>query len=599
MELDNSKRKKIILTILMSLIGIVVIVGISYAYILFTAKQKISNLVTSSCVKVEIEDITDAIYLEDVYPISDADGLKTNPYTFKVTNKCNVGVDYQVNLDVLDSENRIASKNIAIKFSDMDKQLLSAYEDVTDDTLTEAVERRKLVTGSLSAKESVTYSLQLWLDENAGNDAQDGIFESKIVVLATQTLTAYYSESLLNGADPIVSDNLIAVNIADDGTVTKANVKEKWYSYQDKEWANAVILKDESITYADGDKIPEDNIESYFVWIPKYSYQLWDLGEYDSLLDSEPNETSAHTIPIKFGTFDTNDDNDGECTTPLISGETGNCAVGDYMTHPAFINSGTNGLWVGKFETGYDGATTTSDAQVSSPDSTKIIVKPNVYSWRSNTVYNFFMASYNYNRNLDSHMMKNTEWGAVAYLSYSKYGINDEIWINNNSNYVTGCVGDSVSASSYNGCANAYNTTTGYKGSTTGNITGIYDMSGGAWEYVAAYIDGKTSSSGFSTTSGDLTTYAKYLDVYNASSDTNTYNYRILGDATGEMGPFYKIGSSYYNNWFQDPSGFVSSSDPWFNRGAGYSSGTNAGRFNFSRSNGSADSLGTRLVLAV
>lgn len=32
-----------------------------------------------------------------------------------------------------------------------------------------------------------------------------------------------------------------------------------------------------------------------------------------------------------------------------------------------------------------------------------------------------------------------------------------------------------------------YNTETGVKASTTGNITGIYDMSGGLWEYMAAY----------------------------------------------------------------------------------------------------------------
>jgi hypothetical protein len=100
----------------------------------------------------------------------------------------------------------------------------------------------------------------------------------------------------------------------------------------------------------------------------------------------------------------------------MTSGATGNCTVGDYMTHPAFINSKSNGIWVGKFETGYNGATTTTEAEVSSTDSTKIIVKPNVYSWRSNTIYNFFMASYNYYRTLDSHMMKNTEW--VPLLIY-------------------------------------------------------------------------------------------------------------------------------------------------------------------------------------
>jgi hypothetical protein len=412
-----------------------------------------------------------------------------------------------------------------------------------------------------------------------------------------------YTEEILNGADPVISDNLIAVNIADDGTVTKADTTKEWYKYESKKWANAVILKNKTITYDDGATIPEDNIESYFVWIPKYSYQLWNLGTYTSAteissLDELTGSDKQDTINIKFGITNTSDSKSGECTTPLVSGESGNCKVGDYMTHPAFINVGTNGLWVGKFETGYDGATTTSEAQVSSTDSTKIIVKPNVYSWRSNTVYNFFMASYNYNRNLDSHMMKNTEWGAVAYLSYSKYGINGEIWINNSSNYVTGCVGNSVSASTYNGCVNSYNTVTGYNGSTTGNITGIYDLSGGAYELVAAYIDGYPLYSGF--TSDNLMKYAKYLDVYNASSSITTYNYRILGDATGEIGPFYAVGGYYYrNNWFQDISYFVLSSYPWFHRGGAYYDGTGAGQFNFHRTTGSSGGEnGTRLVLA-
>jgi hypothetical protein len=406
-----------------------------------------------------------------------------------------------------------------------------------------------------------------------------------------------YSEEILNGTDPVISDNLIAVNIASDGTVTKADTTKKWYSYENKEWANAVILKNKTITYEDGTTIPEDNIESYFVWIPKYSYQLWNISD-TSIVEEEPTASSAHTISIKFGTINTSDSNTGECTTPLISGESGNCTVGDYMTHPAFINSNTNGLWVGKFETGYDGATTTAEAGVNSQDSTKIIVKPNVYSWRLNSVYNFFMTLYNYNRNLDSHMMKNTEWGAVAYLSHSEYGINNEIWINNNKYYVTGCVGDSPSAADYYGCQNTYNTDIGYNGSTTGNITGIYDMSGGAFDIMAAYIKDTPGYSGFST--DDLTTYKNYLDVYNSESMVTSYQYRILGDATGEMGHFYYYNRARYSGWYSDYSGFIEEGLPWFMRGG--VAGTNAysGQFYFYSENGAASNSDTvRLVLAI
>ena len=51
-----------------------------------------------------------------------------------------------------------------------------------------------------------------------------------------------------------------------------------------------------TVTYDDGDEILESNIESYFVWIPKYSYQLWDLGSYTGL-------TTKTTSEIKCGIY--------------------------------------------------------------------------------------------------------------------------------------------------------------------------------------------------------------------------------------------------------------------------------------------------------
>ena len=119
-------------------------------------------------------------------------------------------------------------------------------------------------------------------------------------------------------------------------------------------------------------------------------------------------------------------------------------------------------------------------------------------------------------------------------------------------------------------------------------------MAGGAHEYMASY------RSGASIPTAD----AKYFDVYNASSAVNTYNYRILGDATGEMGPFinYKDGDGsarWHNKWYGDDSYFVDSTNPWFLRGGTYDHGVLAGQFNFRRSTGAAYGIiGSRLVLA-
>ena len=393
-----------------------------------------------------------------------------------------------------------------------------------------------------------------------------------------------YEDPILNGADPVIKENLVPVTIADNGEVTYANTQKKWYSYENKEWANAVILVDSpSKEYQENDIIPESDIESYFVWIPRYKYQIFDEGNYTEAIQSKPETSIAKEIQIEF---------ESNSTNPSAGSK-----QGEWLTHPAFTNFDVNGFWVGKYETGYKGASSTEEAQVNAMDSSKVIVKPNVYSWRNSTVSNMFKTAYNYERNLDSHMMKNTEWGAVAYLSHSKYGINTEVRINNNSNYLTGYSAvDGTDQSSYPGEVGAdstktlpYNTETGYKASTTGNITGIYDMSGGAWEYVAAYMPSSNDASGFSAS--ELTTYSKYLDLYPNNTTVTSWNNRILGDATGEMGPFYYYADEdskkrNHNSWYKNDSNFVESINPWFARGGAYNHGIIAGQFFFGRNTG-------------
>ena len=212
-----------------------------------------------------------------------------------------------------------------------------------------------------------------------------------------------------------------------------------------------------------------------------------------------------------------------------------------------------------------------------------------------------FEASYNYKRENDSHMMKNTEWGAVVYLSLSNYGTNKVININNNSDNMTGFSAILV-APGQEGTSpditKPYNTEVGYKASTTGNITGIYDMSGGAVEYLAAYVDGSLKSSGF-TTDPSITYGNKYFDKYLSTSTEESYNNRILGDATGEFGPFY-YDEDYdrVNNWWNDLSYFFDTMGPWVYRGGGYYNSVVASQLSFSSyAGGSFNDFSFRLVL--
>ena len=617
------KRKKKLLFIILIVFLICIIIffiGRSFGFFKYIKKGETVNIIAINGIATEIlNPENDALNLENAYPMTDSEGLALIPFEFQMTNTSSRSLSYSIQIEIDDEKLDACTLEDGTKCPELSPTYLKYVYKKNDETYTEprnlASDGNIIASGVIAGKETITSSIILWIDENAGNEIMNHYFYGKIVITGELNTSSNYQESILNGADPVLTDYLVPVQIAEDGTVTKADTTSPWYSYENKNWANAVVLKDEGITYGNGETIPEDNIESYFVWIPKYSYQLWDLGNYSSLTSIESKE---QTIPIKFGLTNTSDSNTGECTTPGVAGESGSCQVGDYMTHPAFLAFDSNGLWVGKFETGYDGAMSTSGAQVNSSDSSKIIIKPNVYSWRNLTLGNMFDASYNYLRSDESHMMKNTEWGAVAYLQHSQYGSQTSVRINNNSAYITGYAGieePTVGNSSTSIEGNRHESTAlGVDGtytvnylnslsnvaSTTGNKSGIYDMSGGAWDTVMGYssvVSATGGSSGITSIYPDFFTNSSWNQYYDEYTSTTVHNYnnRILGDATGEMGSFgsQKDPDSitrYQSSWYGDYGQFVNSSSSfagsWFYRGGRPTTGSSSGNFAFSPASG-------------
>ena len=379
-----------------------------------------------------------------------------------------------------------------------------------------------------------------------------------------------YKDTVLNGADPELKDNLVAVTIDKYGTVKKTDIYSEWYNYTNKTWANAVLLNGND-TYKVGDTIEENNIKAYYVWIPRYKYQIF----YDGV-----NDTTKQLINIEFESKDTTKSN--------------GTTKDSWLTHPAFTFGDTelNGIWVGKFElTG---------------DTNNPTIKPNVTSLRNQNVSTLFLTTQKLSTN--SSMLKNIEWGAITYLTTSIYGQGlNEVRINNSSANITGCAASVENGSEYNGCEKAYNTTTGYLASTTGNISGIYDMSGGAWEYVMGVSEDSLNSnipssgsntkynSGFTgknlddntTTTGVAFPESRYYDIYKYGRSSSDYTRYHLGDATTET-----------KGWNGDNVYFVNSGNPWFVRGGNYGLGTSAGVFAFSSSGGHANSyFSARAVL--
>ena len=387
------------------------------------------------------------------------------------------------------------------------------------------------------------------------------------------------------------------------GTWVEADptVKGDWFDYSSKKWANV------------------ETENGYFVYIPRFAYKIT-AGYHTSRSD-------AGTIAIVFlngdNTLKTTKDSEGNTvsqsdlvTADQVNSSTINSGINastKYIIHPAFTAFGNvDGIWVAKYEMSMekstDSGTTWNPVTVidsstvgdvpTNPTTLRMTSKAGQKSWTYIRVTNIFDNCYNMNRALDSHMMKNTEWGAVAYLTVSKYGkgATSEVEQNKKSGYYTGYGADSTLST---GAA-----------STTGDMYGIFDMSGGAWEYVAGYLnDPECMVEGqdrYNYSKSLILAETKYKDVYeigssNAYSNCYTANNLKVGDALWEVTS--NTGSTYA--WYGDGSYFVGLHDsvhsPVFVRGGLYDdSGASAGVFCASRRNGNSDSLnGFRCVCVV
>ena len=118
-------------------------------------------------------------------------------------------------------------------------------------------------------------------------------------------------------------------------------------------------------------------------------------------------------------------------------------------TASGFRNGGwsdnISGFWTSKYEmsmetNGQNVVTEDKDlGNVLLSDSIKAVSKPTKSVWRNINVGNAYNVAYNFNRDLESHLTKNSEWGAIAYLSYSQYGSDGETIENNESDsYISG-----------------------------------------------------------------------------------------------------------------------------------------------------------------
>ena len=449
---------------------------------------------------------------------------------------------------------------------------------------------------------------------------------------------------------------------AEGTTVDTTSNDTEWYNYEDKKWANAKT---------------EDG--SMWVWIPRYAYRIHKENGV---------ETQKFDIVFLVGLTDNYYDENGKLQTAQRQTSENQTIVtnGDtYTVHPAFTNESSinyanggwdaelAGIWVAKFEAGYASGNNSATVKASSvnysQDTAYVPAVETGTTTKTATARNWLDGEYgstttaikyptfqgltysmnyiNHNdvyriskvltesgniyglssNSTDSHLMKNSEWGAVSYLSQSKYGLDgtniviNSVYLNNTTKSVyavTGCAASTADASAVSTTIGALNNRTqsgvyvwtqknGTAASSTGTIYGIYDMSGGTWERTAGLVNNENRN---------LTTYGsqvipdlnngkstRYITVYphdsskDSTSITNTdanlntasqanyvKNTKIYGDGIRET----STAGTGKSSWYSDYSYFACLAYPFFFRGGYYGHTSGAGLFYFNRINGNS-----------
>ena len=573
---ENKKTKNIKLTLYITLI-LCLMVGASYATYNLVLKGNKQHQINIGSLTLTYEETNNINVTGDTIK-TDEEGIASgNVFNFKVSvnNTTNKEINYIVYLTMdIEYLNNIDKGKVYL--NNKTKNIVYGPSFISDLAKYKYENSYVLCTNTFTnATETHEYSLTSWISPKTNIFEAGGTHQTIIggtVKFKVSVETVEITNLDTSGANkPVLASNMIPVYYDEANSVWKKADKNnsqkdyRWYSYTSTGeykgmWANAVTVKEANrqtyLNATPGTTISMDDITTMWVWIPRFNAVT--PSNYNGGTQSKPN-----AIDVTF----------------VKQNET---AI-DAFT---FGNKELSGFWYGKFEIGGSLASSCTNETC---NVSNIVVKPNVSSLRSQKVSSFFYASRSMeqagnsfgfvNSEVDTHMSKNNEWGAVAYLTQSIYGrcsnstTCTEIGINNNNSYKTGYGAKAGSSSSAtNG---AYNTTLGKDASTTNNIYGIYDMSGGRYEYVMGVYNNAKSSSGFNSLPDE-----KYYNNYTGSSYT--------GHALTET-----------KRWYGDNDGFVSASYPWFARGGYYGAGGVTGVFYFSSYDGNyINSHSSHLVIS-
>ena len=204
----DQNRKKLIIASIM-LVAVVIIVGISYAWLSITLTGQKTNVIKVGNLDLVLDETTsNGITIENGVAITDEEGLATDGSTFSLINNGDADICYELYLDDMDlesGETRVADK--FIKFS-LDKGTTTGTPKVL--TSIGSNPNRLLDSGTISSGETINFNLRMWFNSEEDGNYSGQVFRGKLRVEATQCEI------------PTAADTILA-NLGENGAINTSD----------------------------------------------------------------------------------------------------------------------------------------------------------------------------------------------------------------------------------------------------------------------------------------------------------------------------------------------------------------------------------------
>lgn len=191
---QTNKKILLILAIIALVLILVFLVGTSFGFFKYAKKGDKTNIISIKGITTEILNSetdtlnldNDPLDLENAYPMSDIEGTSQKPFEFVMNNTSNRNIAYTIKIEIDEQKMSECTLEDGTICPELSTEYIKYTYKKNDGEYIEprnlGADNNIIATGMITTNESITSSIIIWIDNEAGNEIMNHYFYGKIII---------------------------------------------------------------------------------------------------------------------------------------------------------------------------------------------------------------------------------------------------------------------------------------------------------------------------------------------------------------------------------------------------------------------------------